>query len=235
MGAGKLFLIPSLLGESDPRNIIPEQVREIAISLEDFIVENEKSARHYLKKLGIQKPLEILRLYPLNEHTDRMQISSYLKPLLEGRDMGIISEAGCPGVADPGAEIVRLAHEKDIPVIPLVGPSSILLALMASGLNGQSFAFLGYLPRERSARIKRIQEIEKESYLKKQSQIFIEAPYRNSHLLEDLLLHCDKHTRLCIAADITTSSEYIKTRSVGEWKKNVPDIHKRPAIFIIQK
>lgn len=235
MTPGKLFLIPSLLGETDPLNVIPAQVREIAISLEDFIVENEKSARHYLKKLGIQKPFDTIRLYPLNEHTDPAQVSDYLKPLFEGRNMGIISEAGCPGVADPGSEVVKLAHRKNIQVIPLVGPSSILLALMASGMNGQSFAFAGYLPRERAERIKRIKEIEKDSQARKQTQIFIEAPYRNNHLLEDLLLHCDNQTLLCMAVDITASSELIKTKTIGEWKKSPPEINKRPAIFILQK
>jgi 16S rRNA (cytidine1402-2'-O)-methyltransferase len=233
---GILYLIPTTLGDTaETADVLPVKVNHIINTIDEYIVENEKSARHYLKKMGIQKPLQEIVLHTLNQHTEPHEISGYLKSILLGKNIGIISDAGCPGVADPGAEVVKLAHQKNIQVIPLVGPSSILLAIMGSGFNGQSFTFNGYLPKERSERIKKLKELEKAAQQKNQTQLFIETPYRNMHLLEDIIATCDGKTPLCIACDITLSTEFIKTKSVGEWKKQLPDLNKRPAIFLIYK
>ena len=233
---GTIYLIPTTLGDNaETADVIPVKVNRIINSIDEYIVENEKSARHYLKKMGIQKSLQEIILHPLNQHTESNEISGYLNSINLGKNIGIISEAGCPGIADPGAEVVKLAHQKNIKVVPLVGPSSILLALMASGFNGQSFAFNGYLPKERSERIKKIKELEKLAKEKSQTQLFIETPYRNMHLLEDILSSCDNRTSLCIACDITLSTEFIKTKSVFDWKKQIPDVNKRPTIFLIYK
>jgi len=231
---GTLYLIPTTLGETDPLYSIPSEVFKVIDTIGHFIVENEKSARQYLKKCGIKRPLQEVELFPLNHNTPREVIPDYLKPLLEGKDMGIISEAGCPGVADPGAEVVRIAQKKKIKVVPLVGPSSILLSLMASGLNGQNFSFNGYLPKDRNDRIKKIKELDRVS--RNATQIFIETPYRNQHLFEDLLAHCDKNTLLCIAADITLETEFISTRTIAEWLKNKElggGLNKRPSVFLL--
>lgn len=234
MNKGKLYLIPTTLGDTaETTDVIPLKVNELINKIDEYIVENEKSARHYLKKIGIKKPLQEIILHPLNQHTQVQEISSYLNSIQQGKDIGVISEAGCPGVADPGADVVKLAHEKNIDVIPLVGPSSILLSLMASGFNGQNFAFNGYLPKERGERIKKIKELEMLVYKRKQTQMFIETPYRNMHLLEDILNACENKTRLCIACDITLPTEFIKTKSVFDWKKQLPDINKKPTIFLI--
>ena len=231
---GILYLIPTTLGDtSETLDVIPSKVNRIINTIDEYIVENEKSARHYLKKAGIQKPLQEIILHPLNQHTQTHEIWNYLKNISQGKNIGIISEAGCPGVADPGSEVVKLAHANNIQVIPLVGPSSILLALMASGFNGQSFTFNGYLPKERGERIKKLKELEKLARQKKQTQLFIETPYRNMHLLEDIAANCDAKTQLCIACDITLPTEFIKTKSVFDWKKQLPDINKRPTIFLI--
>nr|MBA3706349.1 SAM-dependent methyltransferase [Bacteroidota bacterium] len=200
-------------------------------TIDEYIVENEKSARHYLKKLGIQKSLQEIILHPLNQHTPAQEISAYLNSISLGKNIGIISEAGCPGIADPGAEVVKAAHEKHITVVPLVGPSSIFLALMASGFNGQQFTFNGYLPKERAERIKKIKELERLAQ-KEYTQLFIETPYRNVNMLEDILASCNGATRLCIACDITLPTEFIKTKTISSWKKQIPDISKRPAIFL---
>ena len=233
---GTIYLIPTTLGDTaETADVIPVKVNHIINSIDEYIVENEKSARHYLKKMGIKKSLQEIILHPLNQHTESKEISSYLNSIDLGKNIGIISEAGCPGVADPGAEVVKLAHDKNIKVVPLVGPSSILLALMASGFNGQSFAFNGYLPKERNERIKKIKDLEKLAKEKNQTQLFIETPYRNMHLLEDILSSCDNRTPLCIACDITLSTEFIKTKSIFNWKKQIPDINKRPTIFLIYK
>ena len=232
MKLGTLYMIPSFLSEEN-NGVIPDATKEIIFSLDHFIVENEKSARHFLKAAGYPKPLQQLNLQVLNEHTKAEEIPGLLKSLLAGINVGIISEAGCPGVADPGSELVRLAHEINIEVIPLVGPSSILLALMASGMNGQRFTFLGYLPREKSLRVKAIRELEKNSITKNETQIFIEAPYRNAPLLEDILNTCGAETRLCIASDITSPSQSVKTLTIKEWKKKIPDIQKRPVVFLV--
>jgi len=231
---GKLYLIPTTLGESDLDRVIPSEVSVIVKKIRYFIVENIRTARRYLRKMDPQLNIDELQFFELNQHTDSRVTEEYLKPILEGFDVGIISEAGCPGIADPGAEVVKLAHLKQIRVIPLVGPSSILLSLMASGMNGQNFAFIGYIPVKPTERVKSIREIEKRSGIEKQTQIFIEAPYRNTQLISDLIKTLNDQTKLCIACDITLETEYIKTQTVAQWKKGIPDFNKRPAIFLIQ-
>lgn len=232
--AGTLYLIPAPLGEEGGISaVIPEQVRQIAASLDTFVVEHPKTARQVLKRLGTQIPLQQIQLATLNKDTPPAQLEQLLQPLLAGKNVGLMSEAGCPAVADPGALLVRLAHDKSIPVVPLVGPSSILLALMASGLNGQRFAFHGYLPIDKTERRKKLVELEQESRRLDQTQIFIETPYRNRQMAEDILAACGKNADLCIAADLTQPTEFVKTRKVREWGKNLPDLDKRPAIFLI--
>lgn len=230
-----LYLIPLTLGDSEINTVIPENHRKIIQSTSHFVVENIRTARRFLKKVNPAIDIDALRFYELNKHTDKNQIHSYLEPIRSGLHVGVMSEAGCPGVADPGAEVVRIAHEKGIRVIPLVGPSSILLAMMASGMNGQNFAFNGYLPIKKEEKAKHLKLLEKRIYTENQSQLFIEAPYRNLQLLDDLLAICQPHTKLCIACDITLDSELIKTMSVAEWKKHKPDIQKRPTIFVLGK
>jgi 16S rRNA (cytidine1402-2'-O)-methyltransferase len=233
---GILYLIPTTLGDTgETMDVIPVKVNHIINTIDEYIVENEKSARHYLKKIGIKKPLQEIILHPLNQHTEAIDLSTYLNSIAVGKNIGIISEAGCPGVADPGAEVVKQAHYRNIKVVPLVGPSSILLALMASGFNGQSFTFNGYLPKERGERIKKIKDLERLAQQKDQTQLFIETPYRNTHLVDDILSTCDSKTMLCIACDITLPTEFIKTKSVSEWKKQIPEINKRPTIFLLYK
>lgn len=236
MGTGSLYLIPVPLGEGTELNaVIPERAKHLAATLHTFIVEHPKTARQFLKQTGTIIPLQEIRMLTLNEHTHYEELEALLQPLLAGEDVGLLSEAGCPAVADPGADLVRLAHSRNIRVIPLVGPSSILLALMASGLNGQSFAFLGYLPAEKMERTKRIGEIEQTSQLLNQAQIFIETPYRNNQLLQDLMGTCAAETELCVATDLTLASEFVLTKRIGEWKKNPPDCNKRPTIFLLYR
>lgn len=235
MAAGRLYLIPTTLGESALGSVLPQQVRDIAAGLTVFVAENPKTARQYLKQLGLSTPLQELEIHTLDKHTKAEELARFLQPALGGKDVGLVSEAGCPAVADPGAQLVRLAHAKGIQVVPLVGPSSILLALMGSGMNGQSFAFHGYLPIQKVERCKRIAELEKESAQKNLTQIFIEAPYRNQGLLEDLVHSCEPGTELCIATDLTLDSERIATRTVGEWRKDLPDINKKPTIFLLYR
>jgi 16S rRNA (cytidine1402-2'-O)-methyltransferase len=233
---GVLYLVPTTLGDTaEVMYSIPSGINMIINTIDEYIVENEKSARHYLKKLGIIKPLQEIILHPLNTHTELLHISQYLNSIFLGKNIGIISDAGCPGIADPGAEVVKIAHQKNIKVVPLTGPSSILLSLMASGFNGQNFAFNGYLPKERGERIKKIKELEKLAQQKNQTQLFIETPYRNQHLLDDLLANCSGNTPLCIACDISLPTEFIKTKSIVEWKKQLPELNKRPCIFLIYK
>jgi 16S rRNA (cytidine1402-2'-O)-methyltransferase len=229
-----LYLIPTTLGESGTAHVIPSDVSAIVKKINYFIVENIRTARRYLRKLDPQTDIDGLQFFELNQHTDSRIIEEYLNPIFEGFDVGIISEAGCPGVADPGAAVVKHAHIKQIRVIPLVGPSSILLALMASGMNGQNFAFIGYIPVKPTERVKAIKEIERRSGNEKQTQIFIEAPYRNMPLLNDLINTLNDQTRLCVACDLTLESEYIKTQLVAQWKKGIPDLNKRPAIFLVE-
>lgn len=232
---GKLYLIPTTLGENEPLEVMPYSVRTVVEKIDHYIVENEKSARRFIKKITPKKSQPDLVLMKLDKYADELETRTYLDACEQGISVGLLSEAGVPAVADPGATIVKLAHEKGIQVVPLVGPSSILLALMASGMNGQNFAFNGYLPIDKADRKKAIKELERLSKERNQSQIFIETPYRNEKMFTDLKSTLTPGTRLCIAADITLPEEYIKTYTVADWKKQNPDLHKRPAIFIIQK
>ncbi|HEY8355355.1 MAG TPA: SAM-dependent methyltransferase [Methylophilaceae bacterium] len=231
---GTLYLIPVTLGTDDHEAVLPSEVVSIARGLEHFVVENEKTARRFLGRIGTLKPVRELAMRTLNEHTADREIPELLAPLLSGQDVGLMSEAGCPGIADPGAKLVALAHDNGVPVRPLVGPSSILLALMASGLNGQHFHFLGYLPAEKTARIQRLKEIEKDSARKAETQIFIETPYRNQHLFEDILSSCQATTRLCVACNLTLGQEFVRTRTIGSWRNTrLPDLHRQPAVFLL--
>lgn len=232
---GKLYLIPVPLGENDPTEVLPQTVNRTIAFIDDYIVENEKTARRFIKAIVPEKVQATLRLSTLNKHTEISQHNQMIQPCLEGKNVGLMSEAGCPGVADPGAAIVKLAHEKGIQVVPLVGPSSILLAVMGSGMNGQSFAFNGYLPIDKAEKKSALKSFETLSQNKNQSQLFIETPYRNNKLLEDLLQTLQPNTHLCIAADLTLPTEFIKTLRVQDWKKVTVDLHNRPAIFIIHK
>ncbi|MFM2213279.1 MAG: Ribosomal small subunit methyltransferase [Bacteroidota bacterium] len=232
---GKLYLIPTTLGEMDPYDVLPHTIKRTIDFIDRYIVENEKTARRFIKSVHPEKIQSSLQLATLNKHTEVSEHKNMISPCLQGVNIGLMSEAGCPGVADPGAVIVKLAHENGIQVIPLVGPSSILLALMASGMNGQSFAFNGYLPIDKNEKKTALKYFEKISQDKNQSQLFIETPYRNNKLLEDLVQVLQPNTHLCIAADITLPAEYIKTYRVAEWKKIKVDLHNRPTIFIIHK
>ncbi|MCK4921440.1 MAG: SAM-dependent methyltransferase [Bacteroidales bacterium] len=233
--AGNLYLIPNTLGDSNINIVIPPEVVEIIKSIDVFIIENIRNARRYLIKCGYSSPIDNIKFLELNKHTQKNEIGSYLDECLKGHDIGLISEAGVPGVADPGAEITSIAHEKSIRVIPLTGPSSILLSLMASGLNGQNFVFHGYLPLKPNERSRRIKEIESTAFNVHQTQIFIETPYRNVSMFDSLLKTCKPYTRLCIACDISLENEFIKTLSISAWKKERVNLHKRPCIFLIGK
>ena len=226
-----LYLIPTFLSENT--NVLPNEVIDIARSIDEFIVENEKTARQFLKSIQTNYHQDKLVFHLLNEHSTAKETSSLLEILKKKKNIGLLSEAGCPAVADPGASLVKMAHENNIKVIPLTGPSSILLALMASGMNGQSFIFHGYLPKESALRKAKINLIEKEALKKKQTQIFIEAPYRNQPLLNDILQTCDNKTSLCLAINLTSKDELINTRTISQWKKQIPDINKKPVIFLI--
>jgi len=232
---GKLYLIPTTLGEMNPEEVLPVTIKRTLDFIDYYIVENEKTARRFIKNVHPEKKQPDLKISVLNKHTEIAEHNEFIQPLLNGQNIGLMSEAGCPGVADPGAVIVKLAHEKGIQVIPLVGPSSILLAVMASGMNGQSFAFNGYLPIDKGEKKSALKNFEKLSFDKNQSQLFIETPYRNNKLLEDLLVILQPNTNLCIACDITLPTEYIKTLAVKDWKKQKVDLHNRPCIFIIHK
>ncbi|MDP2386065.1 MAG: SAM-dependent methyltransferase [Bacteroidota bacterium] len=232
MTKGTLYLLPSGMGTNDPFKIIPAYNVQVMGTLNHFIVENGKTARAFLKEAVPGIVLQEKTYYELNNHTEAKDFVEYMKPLHAGENIGLMSEAGCPGIADPGAEIVKLAHDQNIKVVPLVGPSSIFMALMASGFNGQSFAFNGYLPRERQERSRKIKEFERLAATKNQAQLFIETPYRNEQLLEELLNVLPLASKLLIACDITTSNEYIKTKFVADWKKQtLPNLSKRPCIF----
>lgn len=236
MPAGKLYLLPVPLGDdADPKTVLPETVAKSIEFIDHYIVENEKTARRFIKAILPTKKQPELKLSVLNKHTEPSEHKGFIQPCLEGKNVGLMSEAGCPGVADPGAVIVKLAHEKGIQVVPLVGPSSILLALMGSGMNGQSFAFNGYLPIDKGDKKNALKNFEKLSQDKNQSQLFIETPYRNNKLVDDLLALLQPNTHLCIAADITLPTEFIKTKTVAQWKKEKPELHNRPCIFIIHR
>ncbi len=231
---GTLYLIPTTLGDSSISSVIPNDITILLKQIKHFIVEDIRTTRRYLKKVDKSIDIDELTFYELNKHTTPQQKSGFLNSAKKGNHIGIISEAGCPGVADPGSDIVAAAHHQNIKVVPLVGPSSILLSLMASGMNGQSFAFHGYLPIKSGERTKAIKHLENLSVREKQTQIFIEAPYRNNHLLKDILSACNPKTRVCVACDITLETEFIKTKSVTQWKNKLPELHKKPTIFLIQ-
>lgn len=228
----KLYLIPSPLGEYEPKRVLPESVFEAIKVCKIFVVENTRTARRFLSKAGLRGQIDQLEFYELNEHTDNQTIESYIK-LFEKGDVGLISEAGLPAVADPGAQLVAKCHKHNIQVVPFVGPSSLMMALMASGLNGQSFAFCGYLPAKTDERRSKLKSIEKQSINLNQSQIFIETPYRNDAMFADILAHCNGNTRLCIAINITVEDEFICTRTIAEWKQKPIVIGKRPCVFIL--
>lgn len=231
-----LYLIPVTLGETEISQVLPAYNHDIIVNIKYFIVENIRSARRFLKKVEKTIDIDELTFFELNRHTDRKFIGEYLQPLMEGNSVGIISEAGCPAIADPGADVVAIAQSKKIKVVPLVGPSSIIMSVMASGFNGQSFAFNGYLPVEVPQRIKALKKLENKIYNEDQTQLFIETPYRNAKMIETILSALRPQTKLCIAAGITCAEEYIKTRTVEQWKKeNIPDIGKIPAIFLLYK
>ena len=229
---GKLYLIPNTLGDTRIGDVIPDEVIALIKTIKVFASENPKNTRQFLKKIDKSISLDTLYFIELNEHSDRKQIEEGLLWLSKG-DVGIISEAGCPGIADPGAELVALAHTHNYQVVPLVGPSSILLALIASGCNGQNFSFNGYLPVKSNERSRALRNFERQSMQEDRTQIFIETPYRNLKLFEEMLHILQPQTKLAIACDITTENEYIKTRTIQEWKNDKPDLHKRPAIFIV--
>lgn len=232
---GKLYLIPTTLGDNEPLEVLPISVRNTILELDNYIVENEKTARRFIKKICPEKNQQVLNFNLIDKHSDSVFYNSYLNCCEEGHSVGVLSEAGVPGIADPGAEIVKIAHQRNIQVVPLVGPSSILLAMMSSGFNGQNFAFNGYLPIDAIERKSKVKQLEKWSKDHQQSQIFIETPFRNNKLLEDLIQNLAPLTKLCIATDLTLSTEFIKTQTIKEWKNKKVDLHKRPTIFIIHQ
>lgn len=231
-----LYLIPVTLGETEIQKVLPSYNHDIIVEIKHFIVENIRSARRFLKKVDKNIDIDELTFYELNRHTDRKFIGEYLEPLKNGKSVGIISEAGCPAIADPGADVVAIAQSRNLKVIPLVGPSSIILSVMASGFNGQSFAFNGYLPVEVPQRIKALKKLENKVLNENQTQLFIETPYRNAKMIETILSSLKPQTKLCIAAGITCDEEFIKTKTVAQWKKEkIPELGKIPCIFVIGK
>ena len=229
-----LYLIPVTLGETEVSRVLPSYNAEVIVQIKHFIVEEVRSARRFLKKVDRNIQIDDLAFYPMGKHASPELFASYLRPLEQGESVGVISEAGCPAVADPGADVVAIAQRKGLRVVPLVGPSSILLAVMASGFNGQSFAFNGYLPIEPGERTKRLKLLEQRVYADRQTQLFIETPYRNAKLFAEILRTCRPQTRLCVAAGLTCAEEFIRTRTIQEWKKHpLPDLSKIPAIWVI--
>lgn len=232
-GSGSLYLIPTTLGAVPPEETVPDGVLAVTRRLRYFLAENKRSARRYLKVAETKIPLDHLVFYTLDKRTKPDELPELIRPLLDGHDMGLISEAGMPGIADPGAEVVSLCHAENIRVIPCAGPSSILLALIASGFNGQRFSFHGYLPIDKNERAKKIKSLLHDVRVDGGTQIFMETPFRNDQIMEDLLRSCPSETRIGVAADLTLPSEYIATKTAGEWKRNKPGLDKRPAIFLI--
>ena len=229
-----LYLIPVTLGETEISQVLPAYNHDVIVGIKHFIVENIRSARRFLKKVEKSIDIDTLTFYELNRHTDRKFIGEYLDPLKKGEPVGIISEAGCPAIADPGADVVAIAQSRGYKVVPLVGPSSIIMSVMGSGFNGQSFAFNGYLPIHPADRAKRIKQLEARSASEKQTQLFIETPYRNAKMVADLLAALSPHTRLCIASGLTTEAEYLRTCTVRQWRQTPPpDLGKTPTIFAI--
>jgi 16S rRNA (cytidine1402-2'-O)-methyltransferase len=230
-----LYLHPVTLGDTPLDSVLPPYNKSIILTIKHFIVEDVRSTRRFLKKVDKDIDIDPLTFYPLNKHSSSEDVPRYLQPLIEGNSIGVISEAGCPGIADPGADIVACAQRRNLKVIPLVGPSSIILSLMASGFNGQNFVFHGYLPIEATERFKKLKALEQRMYVENQTQLFIETPYRNNKMLEDILVNCRPQTLLCIAANITCEGEYIKTLPVKDWRGKVPDLSKIPCIFLLYK
>lgn len=231
--AGILYLIPTPLGDSPLPHVLPEETRRIAAGLTTFVVEQAKTARAFLKQLPTRTPIQQLTLLELNEHTPASELETLIAPLLAGEDVGLLSEAGCPAVADPGADLVRLAHRHGIRVKPLVGPSSILLALMGSGLVGQRFTFHGYLPAKQEERAKALRELEKKAEKEDAAQVFIETPYRNGSMLASIIGACGGETLLSVACDLTLDTEFIATRRVAAWRDSLPELNKRPCVFLL--
>jgi len=232
--SGTLYFIPVTLGDDLVAHVLPTEVLARIRTLDTFIVENEKTARHFLSKIQHPTPIRDITFKTLNTHTAEKELPALLTELIAGVDVGLMSEAGCPGIADPGASLAWLAHQKGIRVAPLVGPSAILLGLMGSGLNGQRFTFLGYLPSDKAARIQQLKDIEKRSKAMHETQMFIETPYRNQHMLEDILAHCHAETRLCVACNVSLADELILTKTVAKWKQTpLPDLHKKPTVFLL--
>jgi 16S rRNA (cytidine1402-2'-O)-methyltransferase len=231
---GNLYLIPCTLGENSPLEVLPLLIKKAIENIDHYIVEHEKSARRFIKAVASKKQQSSLHIEEINKFTKPQDIPQMLEPCLKGQDVGVISDAGCPGIADPGAAVVAQAHKNGIKVVPLVGPSSILLAMMASGFNGQNFAFNGYLPIDKAERKAKIKQLEKRSIQDNQSQLFIETPYRNNQMLESLTTALQKNTDICVACDITLSTEFIRTAPAKDWKRIKVDLHKRPTMFIIQ-
>lgn len=230
---GKLLLIPNSLGSKDTDTYLPSGIRGAITALKYFIVENTRNARRYLKEIDSSVNIDEITFFELNKHTDPMEIEGFLKPVLDGNDTGILSEAGLPGIADPGAAVVKLAHQKRIKVVPFIGPSSLFLALMASGLNGQQFRFNGYLPVKSGERIHALRQLEQRVITENETQLFIETPYRNNSLLNDILTACNDQTLLTIAADLTAPTEMVKTAKIAVWKRERPELNKRPAVFLL--
>jgi 16S rRNA (cytidine1402-2'-O)-methyltransferase len=227
-------MVPVTLGDDNLSYVIPADVMKLVQNLEYFVVENEKSARRFLGSVKTNTPVRELNFQLLNEHSAEKDLPALIAPLLAGHHVGMLSEAGCPGIADPGATLAALAHRKGIKVAPLVGPSSILLSLMASGFNGQQFTFLGYLPSDKAARVNKLKDIEKQSQRLNETQIFIETPYRNQHMLEDILASCGANTKLCIARNVSLETEFVVSKTIAEWKKSeLPDLHKQPTVFLL--
>ncbi len=232
--SGKLYLIPSMLGDNAPLEVLPLSVKRNMENIDYFVAENEKSARRFIKRISPAKPQPDLHFQILNKYTDAEVLPTFLDPCISGLDVGLLSEAGAPGIADPGADLVRLAHAKRIQVVPLVGPSAITMAMMASGMNGQNFAFNGYLPIDNQLRGKEIKRLERLSRETGQTQLFIETPYRNEKLFQELVKKLSPSTLLCIATDITLQTEAIAKKTINEWQRTEVDLHKRPSVFIIQ-
>jgi 16S rRNA (cytidine1402-2'-O)-methyltransferase len=235
MSKGTLYLIPVVMAEGAENKSLTPYLQETINQIKEYIVENEKTARRCLKEAGLKTPQSELIIHDYGKHQRGGSIAEYFEGLEAGNDVGLMSEAGCPAVADPGADLVAEAHKRNIKVVPLVGPSSILLAIMGSGFNGQSFSFHGYLPIDKMARIKKIKDLEGFSERFKQTQLFIETPFRNNPMLNDILASCNNDTKLCIACNLTAEDELIQTKTIAEWKKNQPDLHKKPTIFLLQR
>lgn len=228
-----LYLVPNVLADGDWQLVMPTTVFSVLTATKFYIVENVRTARRFMKQVNRDIDIDLCTFYEINKYTQAQDLPGFLKPLEQGNDVAVLSEAGCPGVADPGADIVRIAHQKGLKVVPVVGPSSILLALMASGLNGQNFAFRGYLPVKPNERSRELANLEKKIKSSGQTQIFIETPYRNNQMVEEILKSCAPSTLLCIAANITGENEFIATKTVQQWKGKVPDLHKQPVIFLL--